>query len=79
MFVRGGYFREERDNAKITTIDGTEEANDTTWKTVSGGVRATLPDSSDLQARVFIDFETFHSNFLAVPRPTPLTPAPSAA
>ncbi|HET9266701.1 MAG TPA: TonB-dependent receptor [Vicinamibacterales bacterium] len=69
VFVRGGYFHEERDNGKHSTIDGTEEANDTTWKNVAGGVRATLPDSSDLQARVFYDDNTFHSNFLAVPNP----------
>jgi outer membrane receptor protein involved in Fe transport len=77
LFGRVGYFREERDNAKITTIGTpTPEANDTTWKSVNGGIRATLPDSSDLQARLFIDDETFHSNFMAVaagPAPT-LTP-----
>lgn len=66
-FVRGGYFHEERDNGKFSTFDGTEEGNDTTWKTVAGGVRVTLPDYSDLQARIFYDDETFHSNFLAVP------------
>jgi outer membrane receptor protein involved in Fe transport len=69
VFVRGGYFHEERDNGKHSTIDGTEEANDTTWKNVAGGVRVTLPDFSDLQARVFYDDNTFHSNFLAVPLP----------
>jgi len=77
VFGRVGYFREERDNAKITTIGPpTPEANDTTWESVNGGVRATLPDASDLQARVFIDDEVFHSNFMAVaagPPPT-LTP-----
>jgi outer membrane receptor protein involved in Fe transport len=66
-FFRGGYFEEERDNAKFSTFDGTKEGNDTTWKSAAGGVRVTLPDYSDLQARVFTDFETFHSNFLAVP------------
>lgn len=66
-FFRVGYFRENRDNAKASTFDGTEEANDTRWKVVSGGIRAILPDQSDLQARLFGDFETFHSNFLAVP------------
>src|SRR4029453_13696638 len=71
VFVRGGFFHEERDNGKHSTIDGTEEANDTTWKNVAGGVRATLPDHSDLQARIFTDFETFHSNFLAVPAANP--------
>ena len=50
---RGGYFRENRDNGKASTIDGAEEANDTRWKSASGGVRVRLPDDSDLQARVF--------------------------
>jgi outer membrane receptor protein involved in Fe transport len=70
-FVRAGYFDENRDNGKASTIDGTEEANDTIWRAVSGGVRVRLPDESDLQATVFTDFETFHSNFLAVPASTP--------
>jgi outer membrane receptor protein involved in Fe transport len=74
VFVRGGYFREERDNAKTTTIGPIRaEANDTLWKSASAGVRMTLPDHSDLQARVFLDWETFHSNFMAVaagPAPT---------
>jgi outer membrane receptor protein involved in Fe transport len=55
----------------MSTIDGTEEANRTRWTSASGGVRMLLPDQSDLQARVFSDFETFHSNFLAVPAATP--------
>jgi outer membrane receptor protein involved in Fe transport len=70
LFARGGYFREERDNAKITTIPvgsaGIPEANDTLWKSFSGGVRASLPDQSDLQASLFLDFERFNSNFMAV-------------
>jgi outer membrane receptor protein involved in Fe transport len=70
-FARGGYFREERDNGKISTIDGTEEANDTAWKTTSAGVRIRLPDESDLQVSVFADFARFRSNFLAVPMTTP--------
>jgi outer membrane receptor protein involved in Fe transport len=70
-FLRFGYFRENRDNGKASTFDGTEEANDTTWKSVSGGIRVALPDGSDLQAHAFGDFETFHSNFLAVPTATP--------
>jgi outer membrane receptor protein involved in Fe transport len=77
LFFRGGYFREERDNAKTTTIGPIlPEANDTLWKSASGGARITLPDRSDLQARVFLDWNTFHSNFMAVaagPAPT-LTP-----
>ncbi|MEP6917721.1 MAG: TonB-dependent receptor, partial [Acidobacteriota bacterium] len=70
-FVRAGYFDENRDNGKKSTIDGTEEGNDTTWKSASGGVRIRMPDQSDLQATVFGDAETFHSNFLAVPAATP--------
>src|SRR5688572_17437373 len=69
-FVRAGYFREERDNAKVTTIPvgnaGVPEANDTRWKSASGGVRASLPDQSDLQASLFLDWEEFNSNFMAV-------------
>ena len=42
-FVRGGYFSEERDNGKVSTIDGTPEANDTRWKSASGGVRSCCP------------------------------------
>jgi outer membrane receptor protein involved in Fe transport len=74
-FVRGGYFREERDNAKVTTVGPIRpEENDTTWKSIGGGVRATLPDRSDLQARLFVDLNTFHSNFMAVqPGPAPLS------
>ena len=68
-FARGSYFREERDNAKVSTFDGTPEANDTTWTSASGGVRILLPDQSDLQGRVFADVATFRSNFLAVPNP----------
>ena len=70
-FVRGGYFREERDNGKVSTIDGTEEANSTSWKTVSGGLRARLPDTSDVQVSLFSDFNRFRSNFLAVPAANP--------
>ncbi len=68
VFGRTGYFREERDNAKFALgFTGDPEQNDTTWKYVNGGVRVGLPDSSDLQVRLFADFETFNSNFLAVP------------
>jgi outer membrane receptor protein involved in Fe transport len=65
-FARTGYFDEKRANGKASTIDGTEEANDTIWKSASAGVRVRMPDQSDLQATVFTDRETFHSNFLAV-------------
>ncbi len=71
-FLRVGYFREERDNAKVTTFAPTNpEVNDTLWKTVSGGVRMSLPDQSDLQASVFADFSRFSSSVLAVPPSTP--------
>jgi outer membrane receptor protein involved in Fe transport len=69
-FFRAGYFREERDNAKKVIFPNNQtipEANDTSWTAVSGGVRMILPDSSNLQARIFGDVETFRSNFLAVP------------
>jgi outer membrane receptor protein involved in Fe transport len=67
-----GYFRERRDNAKVSTFDGTAEKNDTEWTSVGAGIRAKLADGSDLQVRVFGDDETFNSNFLAVPPATPL-------
>jgi outer membrane receptor protein involved in Fe transport len=70
-FFRGGYFREERDNGKSSTFDGTAEANDTTWKSAGGGVRMRMPDESDLQITLFGDATRFHSNFLAVPAATP--------
>jgi outer membrane receptor protein involved in Fe transport len=67
-FLRVGYFKEDRDNAKVTTVAPiVPEINDTEWKTVSAGVRASLPDQSDLQASVFVDNNRFNSNFLAVP------------
>jgi outer membrane receptor protein involved in Fe transport len=71
VFARGGYFRENRDNGKASTIDGTEEANSTRWTAGSGGARLLLPDESSLQATVFGDSERFHSNFLAVPAANP--------
>ncbi len=71
LFGRFGYFDEHRDNAKVSTINGDPEENATVWKHVSGGGRASLADGSELQARVFMDFETFRSNFLAVPASTP--------
>jgi len=64
-FVRGGYFSEDRINAKGPTTVGIivpSELNNTIWKTVSGGVHIKIPDQSDLQARAWGNFETFHSN-----------------
>jgi outer membrane receptor protein involved in Fe transport len=68
-FVRGGYFSEDRVNAKVG------EVNDTQWTVVSGGVQVRLPDESNLQGRVFVDDQTFHSTFLAVNN----TPAPRSS
>ena len=70
-FIRGGHFREERINGKASTIDGTDEQNDTSWTSVNGGIRAGLGGGGDLEGAVFTDFETFRSNFLAVPAATP--------
>ncbi|MGH9161682.1 MAG: TonB-dependent receptor [Vicinamibacteraceae bacterium] len=69
-FVRAGYFREERNNGKVSTFTGDPEANDTTWGSLNGGLRVVLPDASNVQVRLFGDLETFHSTFLAVPDPT---------
>jgi iron complex outermembrane receptor protein len=71
LTFRTGTFREERDNGKASTIDGTEEANDTRWTTVSGGVDWRLANQNHVQATLFGDIETFRSNFLAVPAATP--------
>ncbi|HET6959310.1 MAG TPA: TonB-dependent receptor [Vicinamibacterales bacterium] len=59
-FVRAGYFSENRNNGKVG------ELNDTRWTTVYGGLRTRLADDSDLQARVFVDVQRAHFNFLAV-------------
>ena len=59
-FARAGYFSEDRNNAKVG------EVNDTRWTTINGGIRAHLPDDSDLQARLFGDIQRAHFNFLAV-------------
>ena len=59
-FFRAGYFSENRNNAKVG------ELNDTRWTTANGGVRARLADDSDLQARLFVDAQRAHFNFLAV-------------
>jgi outer membrane receptor protein involved in Fe transport len=74
VFFRGGYFSEDRSNAKtcLQSVIPCDETNDTLLKFVSGGVRLRLPDESDLQARVFANFERFHSSFLAVPAAIPL-------
>jgi len=70
-YMRAGYFAENRDNGKNSTFDRSKEENDTRWTSVNGGVTMKLRDESELQAALFTDFETFHSNFLAVPQATP--------
>jgi len=60
VFARAGYFTENRVNGKVG------EVNDTRWTTVNGGIRARLADDSDLQARLFVDRQRAHFNFLAV-------------
>ena len=59
-FFRGGYFSENRSNGKV------DEVNDTRWTSASGGLRIVLPDQSTLQGRVFLDYQRFHSTFMAV-------------
>lgn len=72
LFVQGGYFRENRDNAKVTTVGPVAaEENNTRWRSFSAGVRSRLDGGHDVQARVFVDAERFRSNFMAVPASTP--------
>ena len=59
-FLRGGYFSESRNNAKVG------ELNDTRWTTVNGGFDTRLSDDSNLEARAFVDVQRAHFNFLAV-------------
>ena len=59
-FLRAGYFSENRNNAKVG------ELNDTRWTTVNGGIDSRLTDDSNLEARVFVDVQRAHFNFLAV-------------
>ncbi len=66
FFVRGGYFSENRVNGKV------DEVNDTRWTAFSGGARFRLPDDSNLQARLFLDYQRFHSTFMAVSNSTTL-------
>jgi outer membrane receptor protein involved in Fe transport len=74
-FARVGYFREKRDNAKISTFEPrTEEGNDTSLTSASGGVRMRLADDSQLSATIHTDIETFRSNFMAVGAVSPTQP-----
>ena len=63
-FFRAGYFTEDRINGKVG------EVNDTKWTAVSGGVQMRLPDDSELQARLFVDTQKSHFNFLNVTNPS---------
>jgi outer membrane receptor protein involved in Fe transport len=81
--VRGGYFDEGRDNAKICIAAANQpaltckETNETLWKYVSSTVRTDLAGGK-LQASVLGNFETFHSVFLGI-TPRSLAKPSSAA
>lgn len=67
-YLRVGYFKEERNNAKVTTFAPTvAEGNDTVWKALNGGIRVQAPWASTLEVTGFYDDVRFHSNFIAVP------------
>jgi hypothetical protein len=68
VFFRAGYFREERDNGKHSTINGAPEANDTTWIRQRRGARIFPIDEIDASVALTTGV---HSNFLAVPPATP--------
>ena len=59
-FFRAGYLSESRNNAKVG------ELNDTRWTTANGGIDTRLSDDSSLEARLFVDVQRAHFNFLAV-------------
>jgi outer membrane receptor protein involved in Fe transport len=73
---RGGYFDENRENAKICIAANNQpalscsETNDTIWKYVSGSVRTRVANG-DFEARMLANFETFHSVFLGLGSTTP--------
>jgi outer membrane receptor protein involved in Fe transport len=66
LFFRAGYFTENRTNGKVS------EVNDTRWTSGNGGVRLLLADGSTLEGRTFLDFQRFHSTFMAVSNATTL-------
>ena len=66
LFFRAGYFTENRTNGKVG------EVNDTRWTSGNGGIRLLLPDGSALEGRTFLDFQRFHSTFMAVTNSTTL-------
>ena len=69
--LRAGYFDEERNNGKHSTINGAAEENDTTWTSASAGVTARLSANSEVQASASLGIGTLRSNFLAVPAANP--------
>lgn len=69
--VRAGYFSEDRNNGKHSTINGAAEENDTTWTSASAGITARLSGNSELQATASLGIGILRSNFLAVPAATP--------
>jgi outer membrane receptor protein involved in Fe transport len=75
LFFRGGVFEEDRENGKTTPNTDCPsatlcEVNDTNWKFGSGGLGLRLADGSNLDARIFVDRQKFHSTFFAVTAPT---------
>jgi len=86
MFVRGNYFDEHRNNAKVATANGTPvgtpngtpEDNDTTAESFAAGVRTLLRDQSNLQATLFWDSVDYDQTFLAV-NTVPNTPPRSTS
>ena len=69
--LRVGYFDEERNNGKHSTINGAAEENDTTWTSASASATARISGNSELQATASLGTGTLRSNFLAVPTATP--------
>jgi outer membrane receptor protein involved in Fe transport len=69
--VRAGYFREDRDNGKHSTITGDPEENDTRWTSASAGFTLRLADRSEVEGSFSVGSGTLRSNFLAVPASTP--------
>jgi len=72
-FIRGGYFHEERNNGKHSTVDGigTPEQNHSNVGYLSGTAKFDLPHGNALEATAFGNDEHFFSNFLAVPTANP--------
>jgi outer membrane receptor protein involved in Fe transport len=70
-FVRGTYFSEDRQNGRISTVDGTPEGNSTIWRSIEGGGRTLVGSSSTFEATVSGSREQFLSNYLSVPAASP--------